>query len=55
MRVFIEKNAWCWTSYPSVDEAEQAVLGVASGDWDERRTAEWLRERLDPPRARPDS
>jgi death-on-curing protein len=42
LRVFIEINGWSWSDYPSVDEAEQVVLAVASGEWDEERIAEWL-------------
>jgi death-on-curing protein len=49
LRVFIEMNSWRWTPYPSVDEAEHAVLAIAAGEWDEQRTAAWLRERLTPP------
>ena len=47
--MFIEMNAWQWTDYPSVDEAERAVLAVAAGEWDEERTSAWLRERIAPP------
>jgi len=42
-------NSWRRAAYPSIDEGEQAVLSVAAGEWDEQRTAEWLRERLAPP------
>jgi death-on-curing protein len=49
LRIFIEMNSWRWAAYPSIDEGEQAVLSVAAGEWDEHRTAEWLRERLAPP------
>jgi len=49
IRLFIEMNGWGWNPYPSVDESEQVVLAVASGDWNEERTAEWLRTRLDRP------
>jgi hypothetical protein len=38
----VEINGWSWSERPSVDEAEQAVLGIAAGEWDEDRTAEWL-------------
>lgn len=47
VRLFIEMNAWHWTAYPSVDEAERAVLAVAAGEWDEARTASWLRDRIE--------
>lgn len=46
LRVFVESNGWAWQPTPTVDDAEQAVLAVASGEWDEARTAEWLREHL---------
>jgi len=49
LRLFIEMNSWRRAAYPSIDEGEQAVLSVAAGEWDEQRTAEWLRERLAPP------
>jgi len=48
LRLFIEMNAWHWSEYPSVDEAEKAVLDVAAGEWDEVRTASWLRDRIEP-------
>lgn len=36
--------------YPDfVDEAERAVVAIASGAWDEVAAAEWLRPRLTPP------
>jgi death-on-curing protein len=31
VRLFIDVNGWSWNHYPSVDEAEQAVLSIASG------------------------
>ncbi len=46
LRLFIEMNGWAWGDYPGVDEAEHAVLAVASSEWDEERTAAWLRPRL---------
>jgi death-on-curing protein len=49
LRLFIEMNEWSWVPYPGVDEAEQAVLAVASSAWDEEKTAEWLRPMLQPP------
>jgi death on curing protein len=49
LRLFIDMNSWRWTPYPSVDEAESAVLCVASGQWNEERTAEWLRGHLNGP------
>jgi death on curing protein len=46
LRVFIEINGWSWSKFPSVDDAEQVVLAIASGEWGEERTAEWLGEHL---------
>jgi len=46
LRLFIAINGWAWNPYPTIDESEQAVLAVASGDWNEERTAEWLRTYL---------
>jgi death-on-curing protein len=42
LRYFVVLNGWTWARPPTVDEAEAAVVAVASGDWDEDRTAEWL-------------
>jgi hypothetical protein len=46
--LFIEMNAGHWAAYPSVDEAERAVLAMAAGEWDEERTAcgFWIALRL---------
>jgi hypothetical protein len=35
-----------WSKYPSVDEAEQVVLAIASDEWDEDLMVEWLGEHL---------
>ena len=35
-----------WTANPTIDNAEAAVLAVASGEWDEARVAAWLRPKL---------
>jgi death-on-curing protein len=51
LRLFIDMNGWSWNPYPSVDESEQVVLSVASGEWKEERTAEWLRSHLVRPAA----
>jgi death-on-curing protein len=48
LRVFVEVNGWKWVAYPSVDEAELAMIAVASGKWDESRVAEWPGPRLIP-------
>jgi prophage maintenance system killer protein len=49
LRLFIEMNGWRWSQYPTVDDAEIAVLSVTAGDWNEKRMAAWLRERIEPP------
>ena len=49
LRMFIEMNEWSWSKYPTVDQAEQVVLAVAAGEWDEQRMATWLRDRIEPP------
>ena len=48
LRLFLAYNAWDFDPYPSVDEAEVAVLAIAAGTWDEKATADWLRPRLRP-------
>ncbi len=48
LRYFLILNEWAWIEPPTVDEAEAAVLAIASGDWDEPRTADWLRSRIEP-------
>ena len=42
LRTFIEINGWEWLVGPDVDDAERAVVAVASGEWDQGRTVEWL-------------
>lgn len=49
LRVFVAMNGWEWRPMPTVDDAEQAVLAVAAGEWDEERTAAWLRGHLAEP------
>jgi death-on-curing protein len=49
LRVFIEINGWRWMTTPSVDDAENAVLAIAAGDWDVPEFAEWLRGLLTKP------
>ena len=46
LRLFVDLNGWAWDPNPGVDEAEQAVLAVAAGDWDEDSAADWLRSFL---------
>jgi death-on-curing protein len=48
LRVCIEINGWRWVRTPSIDEAESAVLAIAAGEWDEARTATWLRRYIEP-------
>jgi death-on-curing protein len=48
MRVFLEINGWTWRAAPDIDEAERAVVAVATGDWDHPQMAAWLRDRLQP-------
>jgi death on curing protein len=50
LRLFVEMNGWNWDPYPSVDDAETAVLRVTSSEWAEAETAEWLRGHLHEPR-----
>ena len=47
MRYFLILNDIEWSNYPEVADAEQAVVAVASGEWDEAMFADWLRERLE--------
>lgn len=47
-RLFIDLNDWVWESRPSVNDAEEAVVSVASGEWNEARTSEWLARFLRP-------
>lgn len=49
LRTFLELNGWGWVDYPPVDEAEHAMIAVASGEWDEGRMAAWLRPCLGSP------
>jgi death-on-curing protein len=49
LRAFVELNGWSWATYPSVDEAERAVVAIASGEWDEVQVASWLRDRIEGP------
>jgi death-on-curing protein len=48
LRYFLVLNDWTWVELPTVDEAEHAVLSIASGEWDEAETASWLRPRIAP-------
>lgn len=46
LRLFIEINGCAWEHHPDVDEAEKAVLAIASGSWSHEQMADWLRERI---------
>jgi hypothetical protein len=48
LRVFVEINDWTWQPYPTVDEAERAVLAIAAGEWDHQRISSWLGAHLTP-------
>ncbi len=48
LRLFIELNEWRWKTTPSVDDAEQFVLGVAAGETNEASAANWLKGRIEP-------
>ena len=47
LRLFIELNDWRWTATPSVDDAEEFVLGIAAGNTREAAAAEWLQDRIE--------
>ena len=49
LRLFVEINGWTWRTMPTVDEAEQAVLAIASGTWSQDDMATWLQRHLAPP------
>jgi death-on-curing protein len=49
MRVFLEINGRTWRAPPDVDDAERAVVAIASGEWDHQQMAAWLRDRVQPP------
>jgi death-on-curing protein len=46
LRLFIETNDWTWQTTPIVDDAEQAVLAIAAGTWNQDDMATWLRSHL---------
>jgi death-on-curing protein len=52
LRLFVELNGYSWKPYPSVDEAETAVLAVASGKWTHQEMATWLGQHLTGPPAK---
>lgn len=49
LRLFLQINGWSWNPVPSVDDAERAVLAIASGEWSHEQIAEWLRAHLTAP------
>jgi death-on-curing protein len=49
LRLLVDIDGWRWTVVPDIDEAERAVLAIASGEWDETAAANWLRDHLAPP------
>ena len=46
LRLFVEVNGWSWKPTPSIDDAEHAVLAIASGDWNQDNMTTWLRRYL---------
>jgi death-on-curing protein len=46
LRLFLDINGWRFDPMPDLDDAEAAVLAIASGEWDEATTSEWLRSCL---------
>jgi death-on-curing protein len=48
LRLFIELNDWIWHTTPTIDDAEQAVLAIAAGTWNQDDTSTWLRRHLAP-------
>jgi death-on-curing protein len=48
LRLFVDINDWTWVPKPEIDDAEAAVLAIASGEWDERAAASWLKQHLRP-------
>lgn len=46
LRVFVAVNGWNWSPMPSVDDAERAVVAIASGGWGDGEMAAWLESRL---------
>ncbi len=48
LRLFVDINGWAWKPPPTVDDAERAVLAIASGAWSESEMAAWLRDHPTP-------
>ena len=49
LRAFVDQNRRTGDPKPTVGDAEQAVVAIAAGEWDEAVTGEWLRAHLNPP------
>jgi death on curing protein len=49
LRLFVEINAWSWRPTPNIDDAEQAMIAIASGDRSEDEMAVWLQSYLTAP------
>ncbi|MGH2901997.1 MAG: type II toxin-antitoxin system death-on-curing family toxin [Solirubrobacteraceae bacterium] len=49
LRLFIEINALSWKPAPNIDDAERAVLAIASGDWSQDDMTTWLKHHLSNP------
>lgn len=48
LRIFVDINGWSWSSVPTIDEAERAVIAIASSEWGETEFAAWLERFLAP-------
>ena len=48
LRLFVDMTTWSWDPMPSVDDAERAMLSIASGASDQTQVADWLRSHLRP-------
>ena len=49
LRLFVDLNGWAWNPAPAVDDAERAMLAVASGAWGVSEMAFWLGAQLTAP------
>jgi len=52
LRLFVELNGWAWNPTPTVDDAERAVVAIASGAWGQDEMAAWLDGHLTAPERR---
>jgi len=52
LRLFIEINGWHWGPVPALDDAETAMLQIASGEWRDDEVAAWLRKYVTQPESR---